>query len=103
MKTEQIQIGGKNLPEKKFRAGAIAATVWKNQGQGKDGIVNYSTISLERGYKDKNGAWKSTTSFRINDLPRAALVLEEAYRFLVLKEQGSAADSSYISEEEIIY
>jgi hypothetical protein len=91
----------KNLPEKKFRAGAIAATIWQNKGQTNDGKeVKYSTISLERGYKDKSGVWKSTNSFRINDLPRAALVLNRAYEFLVLKEQESTA--VFNGEEEII-
>lgn len=92
----------KNQPEKKFRAGAVSATVWQNQGQNKEGQpTEYRTISIERGYKDKAGAWKSTSSMRINDLPRAALVLNEAYRYLVLKEMqsGSAVD---IDEEEVV-
>ena len=77
----------KNLPETKFRAGAVSATVLLNKGQNKEGQpTEYRTISLERGYKDKNDEWKSTNSFRINDLPRAALVLNEAYRYIVLKE-----------------
>ena len=96
----------KNTPEKKFRAGAISATVWQNNGQNKEGQpTEYRTISIERGYKDKSGQWKSTNSFRINDLPRAALVLNEAYRYIVLKEmQHGAADSPEIdiSEEEIV-
>jgi hypothetical protein len=77
-----------NKPEKKFRAGAIQAAVWRNEGQDKDGQkTNFATISMERGYKDKEGNWKSTTSLRINDLPRAALALTKAYEYLVLKEQ----------------
>ena len=96
----------KNLPEKKFRAGAISATVWQNNGQSnKTGQpVTYRTISLERGYKDKNGEWKSTNSFRINDLPRAALLLNEAYRYIVLKDMqnGSAMPEAEIEEEEVL-
>ena len=79
----------KNAPEKKFRAGAISATVWNNQTQkdGKD--VNYSTISFERGYKDKKGEWKSTSSLRVADIPKAVVVLSKAYEYLVLKERSS--------------
>jgi len=81
----------KNLPEIKFRAGAITATVWQNQGQ-KDGEpTQYSTISIERSYKDKNDAWQSTNSLRINDLPRAELVLKKAYEYLVLNQQSASA------------
>lgn len=92
-----------NKPEKKFRAGAISATIWLNEGQTKDGkLAQYRTISLERGYKDKNDEWKSTNSFRINDLPRAALVLNEAYRYLVLKQMQDSDSASQINEEIII-
>jgi hypothetical protein len=77
-----------NLPEKKFRAGAISVTVWKNQGKGKDGDeVEYQTISIERNYKDKAGAWQTTNSMRINDLPKASAALQKAYEFIVVKEQ----------------
>ncbi len=72
-------------PEKKFRAGAISATVWKNDKQKATGeTFSYHTISLERSYKDKAGNWKNAGSMRLQDLPKAALVLQEAYRYLTL-------------------
>lgn len=74
-----------NLPEKKFRAGAITATIWKNTSN--DGESEFNTISFERSYKDKKDEWQTTNSLRVNDLPKAKLVLEKAYEFLVLKEQ----------------
>jgi len=81
MKTEE-----KNLPEMKFRAGAVSATVWQNTGQ-KDGEeTKYNTISIERNYKDKKDEWQSTNSMRINDLPKASLVLKKAYEYLVLNQ-----------------
>jgi len=77
-----------NLPEKKFKAGAISATVWLNKGQGKQGDeMIYKTISVERNYKDKEGNWQTTSSFRINDLPKLAVVSMEAYKYLVYREQ----------------
>ena len=93
---------GANKPEKKFSAGAIAATIWQNQGKSRTGeTVAYRTISLQRSYKDKDGTWKSTNSFRVNDLPRAAVVLQKAYEHIILKEAGTSA-SSISQEEEII-
>ena len=75
-----------NLPEKKFRAGAITATIWKNTSN--DGESEFNTISFERSYKDKKDEWQTTNSLRVNDLPKAKLVLEKAYEFIVLKEQN---------------
>ena len=75
-----------NTPEKRFRAGAISATVWKNQGI-KDGQTSeYSTVTFERSYKDKDRNWQTTNSLRVNDLPKAAVVIQRAYEELVLKE-----------------
>jgi len=91
----------KNLPEKKFSTGVISATVWNNKAIQKDGQQGeYKTISLQRRYKDKAGIWQSTTHLRVNDLPKAALVINKAYEYLVLRETaGSAPDE--IPEEMI--
>ncbi|MEK6828462.1 MAG: hypothetical protein AABX78_03860 [Nanoarchaeota archaeon] len=91
----------KNLPEKRFSTGVVTATVWQNAGKGRTGeIVSYRTVSLQRRYKDKNGVWQSANSFRVNDLPKAALVLQKAYEYLVLREQGVPSD--YEVDEDII-
>ena len=83
IKTETIG----NLPEKKFSTGALSATVWENQGKSKDGEdVSFRTVTFQRRYKDKNGEWQSTNSLRLNDLPKASLVLQKAYEYLVMKE-----------------
>ena len=82
-----------NTPEKKFSTGVISATIWKNSGTSKKGEeVEFRTISLQRRYTDEKGEWKSTSSLRINDLPKASLVLNKAYEYLVLKEQTDSAD-----------
>lgn len=86
-----------NVPEKKFRAGAVCATLWKNHGV-KDGqISEYTTVTFERSYKDKEGNWQTTTTLRVNDLPKAAVVLQKAYEELVLREFTDAS----ICEEAI--
>lgn len=75
----------KNKPEKKFRAGPITATIWRNATD--DGTREFNTVSFERVYKDKSGEWKNTNSLRINDLPKAAMVLSKAYEYLALQEK----------------
>lgn len=88
VKTETIG----NVPEKKFSTGGLSATVWENQGKNKEGLdVSYRTVSFQRRYMDKNGEWQSTSTLRVNDLPRASLVLQKAYEYLVMKELQNAA------------
>jgi hypothetical protein len=77
-----------NLPEKKFRAGAISATVWVNKGQRSNGEeAEFKTIAIDRNYTDKDGKWHSTNSLRVNDLPKLQAVLRKTYDYLVLNEQ----------------
>ena len=84
IKTEMVS---GNLPEKKFSTGGLNATVWQNQGKNKEGLdVSYRTVTFQRRYKDKNGEWQSTNTLRINDLPKASLILEKAYEYLVMKD-----------------
>lgn len=83
-------------PIKKFRAGAVSAAVWENQGE----KGSYATISLQRSYKDKE-EWKNTSSLRVNDLPKAMLVLNRAFAYLVLKEHSNVAIEENVEVEEV--
>ena len=83
----------KNTPEKKFRASPVTATIWANEVQTKEGETRlFRTISLERSYKDKEGVWKSTSSLRTNDLPKAILVLNKAYEYISIHEEGDSIE-----------
>ncbi len=73
---------GKQLPEKKFKAGAVTATIWRNE----TAKGAYASVQLERHYKDGD-TWKSTGSLRLNDLPKAALVISKSYEYLVSEKQ----------------
>ncbi|MFC1723482.1 hypothetical protein ACFL0V_05065 [Nanoarchaeota archaeon] len=79
-----------NLPEKKFRAGAISATVWRNIHE-KDGrSFEVRSIKVERNYKDKEtDEWKSTDYLRAMDLPKAVVLLGKAYEYIIMT--GEAA------------
>ncbi len=88
----------KRRPEQSFRAGAISASVWVNTT--KEGDKEYRTVTFERRYQDKDGQWKSASSLRLNDLPRAAVVLAKAYEYLVLK--GHEGQDINTVQEEVI-
>ncbi|TAL57814.1 MAG: hypothetical protein EPN86_01295 [Nanoarchaeota archaeon] len=85
----------KQTPEKKFKAGAISATVWKNDGQ----KGSYKSVQLTRSFRDKAEKWKTTSSFRVTDLPKVALVANKAYEYLVIND-GKQADSHDVEEIE---
>ncbi len=70
-----------SAPIAKFSAGGITAAIWENDG--KEG-ASYNTVTMDKRYKSGD-EWKSTKSMRLNDLPKAVLVLQKAYEFLALK------------------
>jgi hypothetical protein len=72
-------------PEKKFRAGAIEASVWANEIE-KEGVKRtVHNVNIQKNYKDGE-AWKQTSQFSVNDLPKVQLVASEAYKYLALKD-----------------
>ncbi|MBT4541026.1 hypothetical protein HOC35_05925 [Candidatus Woesearchaeota archaeon] len=79
-----------NMPVKRISAGAISVSIWQNSGE-KDGRqYEFSSMSIDRAYKDKEGAWQHTSQLRTADLPKAVVVLSKAYEFLILKEKATA-------------
>ncbi|MBI2137435.1 hypothetical protein HYU12_02860 [Candidatus Woesearchaeota archaeon] len=70
-------------PEKKFRAGSVSATVWINTNE----KGSFPSIQLGRSYLDKEKNWKETSSFGVNDVPKAIVVLNEAYRYVSMREK----------------
>lgn len=77
----------KNMPEKKFSSGSIVATVWNNNSEKNGKSFEYKTVSLQRRYTDKEGKWQTSTTLRLGDLPKASMVLDEAYRYLALNAE----------------
>lgn len=72
-------------PMTTFRAGGVKATVWENEIKTKDGkTIDVYSVNIDRSYKDGD-EWKTTSSFKLNDLPKVQLVAAKAYEYLALK------------------
>lgn len=70
-------------PEKKFKCGPIVASIWAESKTVDGEMVKFYSISIDKAYKDGD-EWKHTTSFAVEDLPKVALVANEAYKCLRL-------------------
>lgn len=62
-------------PMDKLRFGNIHVSLWANTVP--NGAVFYST-RIERRYKDKNGNWKTSTSFSRDELPVVGELVNQA-------------------------
>lgn len=75
-------------PEKRFKVGACTASVFVNEVSTGDGKTAIKSVSLQKTYKDKDGKFQHSTSFRANEIPKAMLALSKAYEYLVLEDQA---------------
>jgi len=80
-----------SAPVKHIRYGGISASIWANPT--KEGRV-FHTVTFQRAYKDKDGNWQNTESFRLHDLPKLRLLADKAYEQIpeLLKEQDATDD-----------
>lgn len=69
-------------PAKKLCVGGVQVAVWQNTGKNND----FYTVTITRRFKDNSDEWQSSNSLKVNDIPKAILALQEAYRELALKE-----------------
>lgn len=75
-------------PEKRYKVGACTASIFVNEIDTGNGIVQAKSVSLQRSFKDKDGQWQASSSFRLHDLPKAQLALSKAYEYLVGVEES---------------
>ena len=72
-----------NRPEKTFRCGPITASIWAETKTVNGEMVKFYSISIDKAYKNGD-EWKHTNSFAAEDLPKVALVANEAYKYIRL-------------------
>ena len=90
----------RSKPRQKFQAGQVSCAVWENEIEvnGEPRTMLKATVS--RHYKDREGNWKTSQSFSMNEVPKAIFVLFQAYESMVC---GSAEDriNGAVEEETI--
>lgn len=73
--------GAGKQPEASFRYGACSASVFLNEARRADGSAfTVRRVVLQRSYQDDQGRWQTTSSFDVNDVPKAIVALQDAYR-----------------------
>lgn len=81
-----------NPPEVTIRDRELSVKIWRNTTEKNGEEIEYKTVTLERTYKDKDDKLQSTKNMRIQDMPRAALLLQKAYELQRIKETINGND-----------
>ena len=81
-------------PSVKFRAGAVVCAVWENRINRGERTQPMFKATVERRYRDQAGAWRSTSSFARNEIPLVKHVLQQAFAWMIEREQAGGAEAS---------
>ena len=88
-------------PKKRFKVGGVKASIFENVHQSRAGQeFTAQQVTVDRSYKDKDGEWKSTTSFKENDVPKAILVLQKAYEYMAFTDSDELLGKEIIEQNE---
>jgi len=85
-------------PTKVFKCGSVRASLWANSRVVEGEMVQIFSVTLDRVYKDDE-QWKYSKQFRIEDLPKIAIVVGEIYKSLRLESKNLAVDIGEDSTE----
>jgi len=86
-KKKEEKVTAASKPTKTFRIGTVQASVFMNTVE-KDGkTVKIPSVSFQKRYTDQEGTWQTTNKLNANDIPKAVLVLNEAYKYVALKQR----------------
>jgi len=90
----------RQMPVKKFRAGAVSCALWENKIRVNGEIKSLLKASIERSYKDSDGVWQSSSSFSRNEIPLAIHCLQKALEAIIDSENERSANRTV--EEEVV-
>ena len=79
-------------PLKKFRAGSVSCALWESEATVNGKTVTMLKASVERRYKDKNGNWKSSSSFGRNEIALATFCLKKVFEAIVEEQNVQAGN-----------
>ena len=74
-------------PIDRIRVGLLNANIWERQTE----KGTFHTVSLERRYRDSDGKWQSTHSYRVDDLPNLVEVANRVRTRILELQQSKAA------------
>jgi len=87
-------------PVAKFNAGQVSAAIWENEITVNGRQVTVLKATVQRLYRDKDGAWKSSGSLSRNEIPLAIYCLKKAFEYMI--EGQKEEDGNGSVEEEVV-
>ena len=78
-------------PEITFRHGPCSASVFNNEYERDGESFAVKSVAFQRSYRDAAGNWQQSSTLKVNDIPKAILVLQKSFEYLT--SNGPAQDA----------
>ena len=69
-------------PVKRFKRGSCVVSIFLNEVEREGYTIQIPKAVFQKRFRDKEGAWKTTSSLDTSDIPRAVLCLNAAFDYL---------------------
>ena len=92
-------------PLARFRAGQISCAIWENEINVSGTVKTVLKAGVSRRYKDRDGNWKSSSSFGRNEILLAIHCLRQAVARIIEEEQtqsGNGENGNGSVREEVL-
>jgi hypothetical protein len=80
----------KRTPIKTIRVEDVSASVWTRQHPVQGETRTFYSVTLERSYKDRDGAYRYTKSFDADDLGKVVAACQQASEFIAALSRPAA-------------
>ena len=77
-------------PAKQFRIDDVSASVFARERNGR----SFYSVSFTRSYKDRDGTWKYTKNFDVDDLGKVVTVTQQASEWIFGQQYPQSTESS---------
>lgn len=91
-KAKQVSPEAKRRPLETVRVGDCSASIWAREYPVQGAPKTFYSVTLERSYKDRNGAWKYTGSFDADSLGSVVSLCQQADDKIRGLQEAQAAD-----------
>ena len=93
----------KQGPIEEFSSATIRGSIWENEVLHEGQKIIVHNVKVTRSYRDKDGNWQDTNSYRPQDLAHLRLVAEAAQNFLYLRQRSQTPNKAAAgsTDEEI--
>lgn len=80
-------------PIREFKAGTVRASVWPERAKRDERSWNTFVIQVQKVFYDPtDGQYRSTSYFRPDELPKLALVANEAFKFVSMRHEPGVGE-----------